>query len=141
MRLHVSRIFSKIKNRYLASWQLAKLFANCHYIMRTSAIFFTKLTWRLLHKTHKSCKSFSLKNTEMHGGIRTLNNMAAKLRLVQFMCKDGGERRVGVELQDRSKVVDITAVDAKIPKDMRSFLETWDNSISAARELVTPLFI
>ena len=103
--------------------------------------FCIKLTWHLLHNCRRVHKSTLSKYTGMHGGIRTLNNMAAKLRLVQFACKDGGERRVGVELQDRSRVVDITAVDSKIPKDMRSFLETWDASITAARELVTHLSI
>lgn len=62
--------------------------------------------------------------------------MAAKLRLVQFISKDdhGGGRRVGVELQDRSSVVDITAVNPSIPRDMRSFLESWDTSVTAASE-------
>ena len=60
--------------------------------------------------------------------------MAAKLRLVQFTA--GGEHRVGVELKNQGDVVDITAVDPCIPKDMRSFLEGWENNLSAAERLI-----
>jgi len=59
--------------------------------------------------------------------------MAAKLRLLQF-CENGAkssDRRVGVEV-DNGKVVDVTAVDPSIPKDMRSFLQEFDVSTAAA---------
>ena len=59
--------------------------------------------------------------------------MAAKLRLLQFT-KSGivGEVcRVGVELEG-GLVVDVTAVDPSIPKDMKTFLQEFDNSAAAA---------
>ena len=59
--------------------------------------------------------------------------MAAKLRLLQF-CENGAgpsSRRVGVEV-DNGKVVDVTAVDPSIPRDMRSFLQEFDASTAAA---------
>ena len=62
------------------------------------------------------------------------NNMAAKLRLVQFA--SGGEQKVGVEVENGGSVVDITAVDSCIPKDMRSFLEGWESNLSAAERLI-----
>ena len=107
------------------------------------ADFCCKITWRLLSGAHTAqpvrslssvYKTTPCKFTTVYGGIRTLCNMAAKLRLVQFISKDGGGRRVGVELQDRSSVVDITAVNPSIPRDMRSFLESWDTSVTAASE-------
>ncbi len=61
--------------------------------------------------------------------------MDVKLRLVQF-CERGasGEecRRVGVELVDGGGVVDVTAVDPTIPRDMKTFLQQWDTSAPAA---------
>ena len=42
-----------------------------------------------------------------------------------------GPTRVGVELGDGGSVVDVTNIDSSIPKDMRSFLESWDSSLSA----------
>ncbi len=59
--------------------------------------------------------------------------MAAKLRLLQF-CENGAgvsSRRVGVEV-DGGRVVDITAVDLSIPRDMRSFLQGFDANTAAA---------
>lgn len=56
--------------------------------------------------------------------------MDAKLRLVQF--ESGGQQRVGVELANGESVVDVTAVDSKIPLDMRGFLEQWETSLGQA---------
>lgn len=63
------------------------------------------------------------------------STMAAKLRLLQF-CENGAgvtSRRVGVEV-DGGRVVDVTAMDPSIPRDMRSFLQGFDaNSAAAAK--------
>ncbi len=62
--------------------------------------------------------------------------MAAKLRLLQF-CESGGGRecyRVGVELEDGGKVVDVTAVDPNIPRDMKTFLQGFDINTARAAE-------
>ena len=56
--------------------------------------------------------------------------MDVKLRLVQFAV--GSRRRVGVELGDGGSVVDVTCVYPNIPRDMRSFLEQWDTSLTLA---------
>ena len=56
--------------------------------------------------------------------------MDVKLRLVQF--EVGSRQRVGVELEDGGSVVDVTAIDPNIPRDMRSFLERWDTSLTLA---------
>ena len=55
-------------------------------------------------------------------------DMSVKLRLVQF--ESGGRQRVGAELEDGGKVVDVTAVDPTIPADMKGYLEQWDTSTS-----------
>ena len=69
--------------------------------------------------------------------ISVQHSMAAKLRLVQFVSKSGGERRIGVELENAGSVVDISAVDSNIPRDMRSFLESWETSTAAATQSVS----
>lgn len=56
------------------------------------------------------------------------------LRLVQF--EQGGKRRVGVQLENAGKVVDITAVNPAIPTDMKSFIENWDANILLAQSAV-----
>ena len=56
--------------------------------------------------------------------------MDVKLRLVQF--EAGSGQRVGVELGDGGSVVDVTAIDPNIPRDMRSFLRQWDTSLTRA---------
>lgn len=59
-----------------------------------------------------------------------INKMAAKLRLVQLQANNEGEQKIGVELEDGGNVVDIAAIYANIPKDMKSFLENWEENIS-----------
>ena len=61
---------------------------------------------------------------------------SCKLRLVQFCEVGGGRRRVGVEQGNGGSVVDITAVDPSIPSDMKSFIEAWDTSTTAATKSV-----
>lgn len=61
--------------------------------------------------------------------------MAAKLRLVQFT--SAGKQRVGVELSNRGKVVDITAIDSNIPTDMKTFMKNWDSNTAAATKYVS----
>ena len=56
---------------------------------------------------------------------------AMALRLVQF--EQGGRRRVGVQLENAGSVVDITALNAAIPTDMKSFIEGWDTNILLAQ--------
>ena len=58
--------------------------------------------------------------------------MAVHLRLVQF--ESEGKQRVGVELEDEGRVVDITAIDSTIPADMKGFLELWDSNASKATQ-------
>ena len=62
--------------------------------------------------------------------------MAAKLRLVQFCECVGGRQRVGVELGNGGRVVDVTRVDPSIPTDMKTFLEQWETSIAYAAKYV-----
>ena len=57
--------------------------------------------------------------------------MAVPLRLLQF--ESGGQTRVGVELEDGGKVVDISAVDASIPLDMKNFLEGFESNLIKAK--------
>jgi 2-keto-4-pentenoate hydratase/2-oxohepta-3-ene-1,7-dioic acid hydratase in catechol pathway len=57
-------------------------------------------------------------------------------RLVQFQTVDKGERRIGVELGNGGNVVDITKIDASIPNDMRTFIESWDVNLAAALRAV-----
>ena len=64
---------------------------------------------------------------------RILTKMAAKLRLVQFMQFEADDStRVGVELADGGSVVDITAIDPAIPRDMKTFLEGGEDNLAAA---------
>lgn len=62
--------------------------------------------------------------------------MAAKLRLLQF-CESGGGggggQRVGVEVEG-GRVVDVTAVDPSIPRDMKMFLQEFDTNTAAANK-------
>jgi hypothetical protein len=60
---------------------------------------------------------------------------AAKLRLVQFCERGGGvgKQRVGVQLQG-GRVVDVTAVDASIPADMKTFLQQFQDNTTAAEK-------
>ena len=64
-----------------------------------------------------------------------LTKMAAKLRLVQF--EAGDSTRVGVELADGGSVVDITAIDPAIPRDMKTFLEGGEDNLAAAHRCAT----
>ena len=67
---------------------------------------------------------------KLSGSVRKVGeNMA--IRLVQFQLSKDESPRVGVELEDGGNVVDVTNIDEAIPKDMRSFLESWDSSLSA----------
>ncbi len=59
-----------------------------------------------------------------------------KLRIVQFCERGGGCRRVGVELVNGGSVVDVCAVDSTIPRDMRTFLQQWENSAPAAARYI-----
>ena len=54
------------------------------------------------------------------------------MRLVQFV--EGGKRRVGAELSSGGDVIDLSAADASIPHDMRSFLEGGEQNMNAARK-------
>ena len=56
----------------------------------------------------------------------------AAMRLVQFV--EGGKRRVGAELSSGGDVIDLSAADASIPHDMRSFLEGGEQNMNAARK-------
>ncbi|XP_028391146.1 fumarylacetoacetate hydrolase domain-containing protein 2-like [Dendronephthya gigantea] len=53
------------------------------------------------------------------------------MRLVQFF--HNNNTRIGVEVSENGDIVDITAVDASIPNDTRSFLEAGDSALTAAR--------
>ena len=66
----------------------------------------------------------------MTEGVRERGEGMA-IRLVQFQLSNEESPRVGVELGDGGSVVDVTNIDSSIPKDMRSFLESWDSSLSA----------
>lgn len=101
-----------------------------------------KQTWQLLSGVNKAkccvrnlSASLAQQNFQRITGRWTEINMA--LRLVQFASKNGGERRMGVELQNGGSVVDLSSADVNIPKDMRSFLEAWDTNIAAATQLVS----
>lgn len=53
------------------------------------------------------------------------------MRLVQFESK--GRMSVGVELVDGGDVVDLHSVDSSIPTDMKSFLESFEESKAKAQ--------
>ena len=75
-----------------------------------------------------TCTGTSRRLTE---GVRERGEGMA-IRLVQFqLSNEESSPRVGVELGDGGSVVDVTNIDSSIPKDMRSFLESWDSSLSA----------
>ena len=57
------------------------------------------------------------------------------LRLVSFTSKEG-TCRVGVQCATTSRVVDVCAVNAAIPTDMKTFLECGESTIEAAHKLV-----
>ena len=67
---------------------------------------------------------------KLSGSVRKVGEKMA-IRLVQFQLSKDKSPRVGVELEDGGNVVDVTNIDEAIPKDMRSFLESWDSSLSA----------
>lgn len=52
------------------------------------------------------------------------------MRLVQFI--EGNSRRVGVEISENGKIVDICAVNSSIPRDMKTFLEGGRQTLRAA---------
>ena len=54
------------------------------------------------------------------------------LRLVQF--ESDGRQRVGALTSMDGDVVDICAVDASIPADMKLFLEKGDSAMQAAQQ-------
>ena len=54
------------------------------------------------------------------------------MRLVQFV--EGSSRRVGVEISDGGRIVDVCAVDTAIPRDMKSFLEGGMDTRKAAEK-------
>ena len=57
------------------------------------------------------------------------------LRLVSFTSK-GATSRVGVQCPSTNRVVDVCAVDAAIPADMRTFLEAGESAMEAASKSV-----
>ena len=54
-----------------------------------------------------------------------------KLRLVQ-LAAGGSPQRVGVQLGDGGSVVDVCAAEPSLPRDMRSFLQSWDTNLPLA---------
>jgi hypothetical protein len=60
------------------------------------------------------------------------------MRLVQF-CHNNSTR-IGVEVSQNGDIVDISAVDASIASDTRSFLEAGDSALLAARRFVIALY-
>lgn len=93
------------------------------------------LQWVSFGKTTRCChralnySTWSLITRRVSGGES--GNMAT-VRLVQFEGVENAELRVGVELGNGGAVVDITNVDATIPKDMRTFLQSWESNLAAA---------
>ena len=53
------------------------------------------------------------------------------MRLVQFV--EAGRQRVGVETKDGGDVVDISAGEASIPSDMKSFLAGGEEMMKKAQ--------
>ena len=82
----------------------------------------------LYKKTFKHTYTCFWHVRKISGG--NIYKMAAKLRLVQFQANTEREQKIGVELEDGGNVVDIAAIYANIPKDMKSFLENWEENIS-----------
>jgi hypothetical protein len=61
-------------------------------------------------------------------------NGPKNMRLVQF-CQNGCTR-IGAEVAQNGDIVDLSAVDASIPSDTRSFLEAGESALLAASRLV-----
>ena len=66
--------------------------------------------------------------------------MDVKARLVQFETP-GSARRVGVQLEDEGRVVDVCAAEPRLPRDMRSFLQDWETNIRLASKYANTLLI
>ena len=61
--------------------------------------------------------------------------MDVKARLVQFETP-GSACRVGVQLGDGGRVVDVCAAQPSLPRDMRSFIQNWDTNLPLAAKYV-----
>ena len=58
--------------------------------------------------------------------------MEAKLRLVQFETPGSLRRRVGVQLGEAGRVVDVCPVEPSLPEDMKTFLQGWETNLPLA---------
>ncbi|XP_046743579.1 fumarylacetoacetate hydrolase domain-containing protein 2A isoform X2 [Diprion similis] len=59
-----------------------------------------------------------------------------EMRFVQFVNKNGGPQHLGVQLQPGGDITDISAVDSRIPNNLRKFLEGGDDLLKNVKRIV-----
>ena len=96
---------------------------------------------KILHFLQKARRKQSSWMTTCLSSLRSITgsvrgNMACKLRLVQVQFNGETEPKVCVQLEEGGAVVDVTALDPSIPKDMRIFLEGGETAMTAASMFV-----
>lgn len=61
---------------------------------------------------------------------------ALNMRFVQFTSKNGGPQHLGVQLKQGGDVIAVSAVDSRIPNNLKKFLEGGEDLLKKAKRIV-----
>ncbi|XP_043275972.1 fumarylacetoacetate hydrolase domain-containing protein 2 isoform X2 [Venturia canescens] len=61
---------------------------------------------------------------------------ALNMRFVQFVNKNGGPQHLGVQLQPGGDIIDVSAVNSRIPNNLKKFLEGGDELLNKAKRII-----